>query len=565
MSRHNNIIEWLEQNDVEFLAAIKNCTIESLLNPRGKPGITLLLPSKNSQFRKDIIAKSYACDEASRHEVINSIAALVLLGDYNSPDVFKSQADDIPNALRQHVQIDLGGCTNDSIKFKSGATATMNMSFRNSCSKKRMHVYDLTGGTIGTDGAPAKFTYITSKNNTRRRVVEEEPAKQKPSMWGTGGITEQSVALRNRISKETENLFMMDNIQGGNNQRNIYIERVLSLIGFIFNNCSTQAIESVFIAKMLPMLSFENIDFYFFFEPHRRSGKYIIPTDLITRWFHSKEVIDVTQVIKNIDTQYELASKHAGFAAVFNNRLGIQDCIEDMREELNSVNNQRQLPEKIVSLYKKLITENNVNGKLNNGIFGDELLSMYRCNLIEKLRCDEARFVTMRLFDDLTSDKFDNEKFNRLLSIVQRYTSGDATDKSLKLLNPETLRHSINPQNKIREINTFINSKYFFFAPLCEREVKQYKRNYTVSFSPCPDGDGVWMPRDQTIDVIASVRGQSNASSSSAYVSDAERALATLRKMKASGKKFDADDRKLIQELLEETKQHAEEETGGEQ
>jgi len=554
---YDSILEWLENYDEQMLSAVRNCTLENLFNPGQKPGITFLLPSKrgNRDARKDLIEKSFSEDTSDKVQALNQIAALVIFDNLSSPDIFKSRADNIPNGLNQHVQIDLSRCTSNTIQFTNGATAELCQEFRKECNKKNLNVYLLNGSLIPTDGEKAKNKNIV---NPRRKVSDKADAQPK-SMWGDNiMVNNESIVLREKITRETENLYMMENIARstlrGSSSRNVYLERVISLIDFILTCCSEQAISEVFYGKILPLLSFGNIDFYLLFEPYKQSGTYIIPTDIIRRFASYSESCNMVVAIKRIEAAYDspkyMAQSRQQMPAVLADRYELQVNIDSvLRDDLISNTDDRRLPERICDIYKKVIASNEI-GSITNIIPG-ELHSVYKSLPALKLCQDEARYIIHRKFTGLEENTFDREVYRETLNILRMYLTDNFTESSLKLLNPVTLRHAIQPQNKIREIRAFINSRFFMFFPMSKKELEKFSDGYEVKEHPCPDGEGLWFPADPCVPLVDNYRKRTTYDESSrGFVTDAQRATNILEQIKTQGRTLDAATKKKLKELL---------------
>lgn len=541
--QYSDVMSYLEDTDNDMAQVIKDCCVEYLFNPRNKPGITLLLPDKktNAAIRNQLIENSSSIEVEDKMQAARQLAALVIFDNLSSPDVFKSHADHIPNGLNQHVPIDLVKSTSNTIKFKSGCTAELDQRFKEQCSKKNFNIYILSNGAIGCDNPPINKNgsngNVTAGN--RRKKTEDVPAA--PKMWSDDDDNDgENVALRNKITKETENLYMSEMIQRSNRyrgkskyiQRDIYAEKVISLIGFILNCCSESAVNEILIGKILPLLSFDHIDFYIFVEPFS-TGPYLIPSDIIRRWNNYVETIDYERTLANIEKLYRKCASMPGMA----NRYKLQEAIDDLRSEITSTSDQRKLAEIINNTYSGALNDNKI-GALGH-LFTDQLYNMYKKNPFRKICQDEIRYLSHRLFESLEREQFDKDQYTLILEQIERYLSPDVTSKTLRLLNPTTLKHAIQPQDKILEIQSFINSKFFLYSPMSNEEMAEFERNFEVKRFPCIEGEGIWYPDDKRKIVIASVNARASMSESAGFISEEERAINTLKQLKASGKKID--------------------------
>lgn len=556
---YDNILSYVEDKDDEIAGAFRSCCLEYLFNPKNKSGITLLLPSRkgNSEARKSLIDMSYGVGD-DKHEVMQKLAALVLSDKLSSPDVFRSHADDIPNGLKQHVEIDLARSTNNTIVFKNGATAVLDTDFSERCSKKNLNVYILSNGLIPIDGPRATFAHSgTSAQSNRRRKAPQ--VDQKPQgLWSTGGnedeITSDSINLREKIARETEDLYLAENIhrskalQEGRRQpmKNIYMDKTLSLINFILTHCSDQAKEEVFVNRMFPLLSFEHFDFYLFVEPSKSQGSYLIPTDIIRRWYSSSQYVDNTKVITRIEAAFGKLNTGTG---ILGKRVKIQEEIDSaIREELVSGTNKRVLAENVNKIYNDFISTNKI-GSIE-GVLPEGIQSIYRESITKKIAQDEIRYFTFRKFSELEYGVFDRDQFINVISLIRKFLSNESNPGNIRLLNKNTLKYNIQPQEKIREIMAFINSRFFMFIPMSIKEIKEFGEIFEIKRNACPDGEGLWFPTDRRTIAIQYSKLTKKHDESRGFISDEQRAMEILKTAKAEGKKLDPGVRAALASLI---------------
>ncbi len=541
MSKYDDILSYLDDYDSTIAQLYRDLCIEHLFNPRNKPGITLLLPDRknNAAVRKDFIAKSEGTDE-EKIELAKSLAALVIYENMNSVDAFKAKSESVPNGLGQHIKVDLRASTSNTIKFREGCSAELDTKFRDATTKKNFNIYILRDGTISTTNDSVNKA-TTEGGTNRRRKVEETPVKQ-PSLFADSDPTE-AAELRARIAKETENSYIMEQLQRGSStgrksmRRNVYAERVLSIINFIICCCSKPVIADIVVNKMLPLLSYENIDFYIFFEPYSDgTTPYLIPTDIIKRYDNYTEPMNIERTLAAVDKLYEVADSNV---AVLSHRLDIQDAIDVLRSKITSVTDIRKLAEDICKVYADSV-DNNKLGKIAN-LYPADISLNYKKSPFAKICQDEIRYLSHRLFESLETNVFDRDMFASILERISKYLVADPTVRTRRLLNPNTLKMAIQPQDKVNEIKSFVNSKYFMFCPLTLKETAELEQNYEVKPYPCIEGEGFWYPPDVRKQLVGSAKARSQTTESSGFISEQERAIGILRQLKASGQKIDQE------------------------
>lgn len=556
---YSNIFEYLEDVNPELAEVYRENCLEWLFNPKSRAGVTLLMPTRtsNPEFWQSLVEETDGLDADKQSLITKQLTSLVIFDNLSSPDVFKSKADDIPNGNRQHIEVDLANSTSNTIRFKCGASATMDNNFRSACKKKNINVYILSDGGIPIDGPPAKFTHVSGyAGGRRRRQVDENETRRTSSVWGDDGetVNADSRLLRNRITQETENIYVMDQVQRtqakkSKNVRNIYVVKVLSLINFILGNCSEQVIKDILISRMFPLLSFENIDFYFFVEPGKNTGKYLVPTDLIKRWYSAgSTTFDIPFVVKQIE---ELFNRGLVNAACISNRLALQDNIDSVtRETLINSSQGRELAGAVNAQYTLLIERNQI-GNLGN-VYPDEAIRYFRSVPERKIYQDELRYVSARIFADLESGvTFDRNQFESLRQIIERGMTDRLSVSALRLLNPNTLKFALDPVDKIKEIQAFINSLYFMFMPLTQADLVEFKKTYVCIDRPSPDGEGLWVPTDKRVAAAKSYDHANDFGDKVGYTDEATRALTILQNLKARGFTFDEKTRRAIGQMID--------------
>lgn len=153
------IPRYIEQIDGEFAKMISDLCLERLFIPRGSNGITFLYP-KDDDYRKEIITAAY-----SNHpeKAIQMVESLIILDYLPRPGDFIRKKDDIPNALRQRIEI--ASADASSVKLTCGATLHSDTDFAPISTRENMAVYHITNARVPLNGPKATMKYSAQKKN----------------------------------------------------------------------------------------------------------------------------------------------------------------------------------------------------------------------------------------------------------------------------------------------------------------------------------------------------------------------------------------------------------------
>ena len=491
------IIDYVDSVDHELARILRGtCTDMTLGSTKGKAGITFLMP-QDKAFRKKIedLAFSDKVEDADKANLI--LNSLIFRDVFKSTSDWMSKKDDIPNSLMPSQHVEVESASGKEIVFKSGAKAVIDEDFIDGSRKKNLAVWKLVSGELPiTTGKDASLKY-------------SRPGK-KGVTGGNQPVDFSSQNERAKIAVAVENTYMLHQLQrtmgrnlifGGAHQtggkrtlsvpieqrpRDIYLEYTLSLLSYILKVWKGPG-ETLLLDKVLPIISFNKVDFYHLIEPHKPFGSYLLDDNLINEWWVQKEVHTVN-MRETMEDLRKLLDRGTG-ALVYTDRMALISAIgEERMRLLNTINARpRGCIEEICKFYDKLSSDNTINGV--GPVYPDGLSEIYRNEPSLKLMQDELRYLTFLQFAKLESDpSFDVNKYREIISIICDYMSaqnGNEREQSIKLLNKNTIRYLISPTHKLQEISIFIKSTCFAYIPLTERELMDSKLK-TVIVRPDP-------------------------------------------------------------------------------
>jgi len=467
------IIDYVDSVDPELSELIRGtCADLALGSTKGKPGITFLMP-QDKTFRKKLSDLAYSEKVEDANKASDMLNALIFRDLFKSPSDWMSKKDDIPNSLfpSQHVEID--SATGTEIVFKSGARATLDTNFKDASRRSNLAVWKLVSGEIPvTTDQPAKLKYARANRKGGK----------------TGGYEVASAASqgeRFKMALAVENAYVLHELQRRSGQslnasrKDIYLEYTLSLVNYILNVRKDTA---TLYEKILPLISFDKIDFYLLVEPHKFGGEYLLDDTLIREWWLQRNATrcDYKSVCADIE---RLLTSGSG-SLVYSGRAQLLDKIAEVRDGISQkiISRPRGSVDVIESSYAELEKNNTIGGL--GPVYPSGLAAMYAAEPGLKMLQDELRYITYGAFKQLECDPaFDTGRFNEIVNMIGEclYTATpDERARQQKLLNKNSIKYQISPNEKIDEIRVFLYSTMFMYVPMTEAEATNLKQKHSI-------------------------------------------------------------------------------------
>lgn len=485
------IIDYVDQADPELSELLRGTCADMTLNShKGKAGITFIMPSDS--LKKEIADLAYSTDVKSANKACDILNAHIFRDVYKTPADWK-KSPVVPNSLYPSQQVDVESVAAKSVTFTNGATAELDEKFKDSSRKSNLAVWKLTKGQIPvTADKPAKLTFIKRKKPLGK-VGEYE--------LGGDGLRQNA---RLQIAIAVENAYLLDQLSGSTRQqviggadetryaspsssgpRDVYLEHTLSLVHFIAGRD-----KELLYGVVLPLISFQKVDFYNLLEPHRFTNNHLIPDALIHEWWSgNRRQINVSRTLEEVSNCLNNSGSNA---LIYKERNLILTEIDGFRRAIiNNMSQPREIAQKVHNVYNELITTNSLGSAKD--IFPEALLQFYRAEPLLKILQDELRYTTFLMFEALEKEQFDRGKFENILLYIAEATHaiGDEQAAVLKLLNLNNLSAQIAPNQKIEQLGVFVNSTYFVFIPLSKNEIADFIFK-NVIVRPDPGHSSIW-------------------------------------------------------------------------
>lgn len=458
------IMDYVDSKDPELSALLRGtCSSMSLDSSKGKPGVTLLLP-QDKAFRAKLEKLAYSDKTEDATKAANMLSALIIR------DVFKTPADwkakEASNSLWPSQIVEVATTSASEVTFKSGAKAVLDTEFKDASRRGNLAVWLLVSGEIPvTEDKPA--------------TMRSARPKGKVGAYDTGKTNQ---TLRFNIALAVENTYALYRQQLGKASakcRDIYLEHSMSLVNYIM---TVRKDNALMCEKVIPVISFDKIDFYVLLEPHKPEAPYLLDDDLINEWWAQRALhaVSPVQVIKEVEKQL---LGQVGSSMVFTDRAKIWELLAGIRKKISQMadSRPRQIVEEIAKVYDELDDHNTIGGV--GPIYSDSLHAYYAANKGLKMAQDELRYLTHGSFRNIESRPFDFGAFHELTNMIGEvlYATSAARAGTHKLLNKNAIKYLISPTENVYEIKIFLNSTLFMFVPMTSAEASNLKYKYSVA------------------------------------------------------------------------------------
>jgi len=509
------ILDYICEVDDELFDAMNVSGVEYLFNPRGRTGITFLWPATDSSIRQDILKLSLG-DMDDKNKAGEIISSIIIPEYIKSVDDFKSFSRKITDASGSIISLDLLNSKPGMLKLDRGDVVPDKKFAEYIAENPKINyaVFRLSNGVYEPDRQKAEPSAKTTARPSNRKKAEPTPEQietaKKPS---------RARELRIQIAKDIENDYVNDIVskrgvlqlrkplKSGKSTngkpaevevsvyRNAYVDAVLSLVNYIIKSKSQQTIVDVVYGKILPLISYESIDFYLIFEPYNTTGTYIVDDDIIESWYVNRKNYGMLDLLNHIEKCFvkQETNKSTAVPIFYTARNELNDTVDSVRCDIISdiqTKGPRKVAVSVNEAYKKYISTNAL-GQLNN-ILPKQISDNYKASSMKKLVEDELRYRANRWFLELEKD-FNIHLFRETVDNIKNYICSDFSASALKILNPDTLQYAINPNDKLKVILSFINSTYFLYSPMSVKVYETFISEFTISNVPT-FSNGIWAP-----------------------------------------------------------------------
>jgi len=379
VKKYCHILQYIEQVDPELHAAIGNLCMARAFSPRrGLGGVTFLRPDAKSDVRKLIITETYG-DNAEK--AVDALRSLILLDCFKSASDWNSKKSDIPNALRQKVE--LKSADEKEVKLACGAVLKKDPKFTPRSDRDNLSVYVLSGASIPLNG----------KESTLEHSRKSKEKKVGGSWFGPNSNDERKALLDRSNQKLLEDLEDSDQV---------YLDAVVSFLDWSRNkylkNDAHVYHSHVFVCGYGYFASFMTL-----FEPYTKNPSTISHEDFLA-WY---------EVAKSVD--------HRPFGS---------DLVGKLQFHLNGFSETYANPEVKVNIQT---SKDSIRDSAAKPIIGEKITKVYQ-NYVELLKLsalskqlpspsvklchDEIHLISQQKFKDVIKSSDKSEIIGELDNIL---------------------------------------------------------------------------------------------------------------------------------------------------
>ena len=465
---------YVEAVNEELSKLLRHTCVEGALNPRPpKTGVTFLLPEDPAYIAEiGKLARSTKPEDATK--AAEMLSALIIPEPLKSISDWTARSKEIPNSLYPPQNIGPIEVKGNTIMFPGGATATLDLAFADSSRRSNLAVWKLTGRIpVTTDKVVKLMRKPMAKGAKGAKMGAYVPPQALADLLTFMiGIAVENAYLRAEVERRST----------GAKCNDTYLRYSMSLAKHILSTNPT-----LFYDRVLPVLAYDNLDFYILVEPHRedRDGA-LIPENIIREWWASAQNVVPSFNVANAVAEFNalLTAKTDG-PLVYSGRSELDGLRDALRGQLTdkAYASARNSAKSVIEKYQEVIASNRLPDT-NTPIFPEDLAAWYAQDPTLKVIHDELRFRLHIAFRQFETSPLDVSRYKQLIDTIGDCLHADPSrDKNLLVLNVNTIVSLINPVERVDAVITFINSCAFLFTP-CTRGEASIRENSSKRVPP---------------------------------------------------------------------------------
>lgn len=339
LKKHCRIMAWVEAQDAEFAAAIRDLCMEGQLSARpGSSGVTFLYPQDS--VRKDIVDKAYS---ASPEGAVTLIEAHIIPTCLKTAAAFNARK--IGSKARVLLVVD--SASGGTVTLKGGAKLAVAKDFA-PLRKDNIAVWRVESGKVPDSGEAF------------------DPATLRGKRGGADDVPNANI-MRADIMKPIEQAYLgaEGSVDPGARNDLVFLKHLLGLLDTLANPALGFQEDLI---KVLATLDRNPLCLYLYVEPYKTSGPYFISDAAIQAWgggqaepenaadsllkLFEKQV----DVVRNVQSSANLDGDPTA-AAIFANPGGLESAIATLQAQLKDTASALTA-DKVVGLYTTCISNN---------------------------------------------------------------------------------------------------------------------------------------------------------------------------------------------------------------
>lgn len=441
---HNALLEHIKSVNPQLYEIIgKYVTLIRDLDKQDYCGVTFIMPTD------DVAAKLEA---AADGDAVDAIRAHIVYDVLRTPQEWRAANGDIMTA--NNKSLDVTSAAHDSVTISGGAVIKLD----------KVVADDAIVWKV-VSGAVAESAKQPAGERARRQTIE--PVKGGAENSYTARLREQiAIIVGNKFAVERTNnvLYTSDTVKIGGHQggrtmvgkvRDALMEHTISLVYFIGKHDP-----SLLYNRVLPVFSYQRFDFYNLVEPFRTRDEYLIPHDVIEKWWAAVRggmKLHLISIIDCIDKWYTEAKSHCN-CVMYSDPTLVAIAIERCRVKIAQMRTREDQRVALMAAYDALVY-NNCIGNVSNVLPAD-LCKYYKGQHNLKRAQDEARYISTILFDRLDR-QFIIQDYSTILSIIAELLVGGYNPNEAY----SVLFNKNAPDTRSEELYAFVCSTAMLYVP----------------------------------------------------------------------------------------------------
>lgn len=456
LTRFCRIFQWVEQQDEDFAAAIRDLCMEGALGAgRRSNGVTLLFPGK--AVRADVVAKAYS-DEAD--EAIDILNAHIIPALVRTPAEFKAAAHGSRLGLKIYVDsVDGGKVTvRGGAKTKKTATLVAAAGFH-PLGKDNLAVYEIKEGALDFDKGSAEDAFVMATHKLGPGAWPRVHGSAEPPGAEPPGAAAARAAFAHAVEAEYDSCMQADRCASAPDP---YLRSVASLLNFL------KVAHPAEFRAVCPFVDRDPfVSFYLLLEPYKTAGGDFLLDGSLLFGPGGWNGTDIGgSAVEDFKSCFDAAPNLGGLAAARRATDALRTST--LLGEGGSRANKLVTPPAVVEAYRRLARDNAIHTL--SPVYEPASHKLIAGGL-KKMWQDMVRFDVSPRIAEIRDGIYDRYAFKDLVHTMQVSFPGNDYEAESTLTNLKTFASCVAPRFEFLALLKFINSTAFMYMAVPESMV----------------------------------------------------------------------------------------------
>jgi hypothetical protein len=447
LSKHCRIFQWVEAQDPDLAAAIRDLCLERALSPAGPAGGVTFLYPKEKEYRAEIVSKAYS-DEAE--EAVKLIESLII------PDALVQGADFSRRPVGSKLGVKYVVESADSMKVKiaNGVELVPSSDFSPLESRaNKLAIWVIAKGRLPLKGEAYKAP---------------PPERRAKHGGGDSGVSGIGLNDRQLLAANTEGEFDRCMKRDKCRSHNPYLAKVVSLLNYL------KAKAGDVLLKVMPVLDYDPVvTFYLLLEPYKTRGEHLIPDSLLFgdgAWngadAYGNAVSEYEAIFRALPNQQAMSATDSSTGSpvipwAFRDRAAVAAQVDVLRQQFGAAN-PREGPRIVQDVYAVLAGQNSIGGMAP--ILPDSTNAALAGS--KKLWQDEFRFTVHEALQEMRQTPYSTDTFASIVRDLRTAWPGNNYSEEICLSHVSDIKSNVGPRPELLLLTKFVNSTDFLYMPV---------------------------------------------------------------------------------------------------